>query len=304
MHRHMNISLLCSPTRLERNPFCSIRISIFVVAPFCKKLLGSFFCFAVLTVFSADHPNVLVIISDDQGYHDVGVHGSTEIPTPNIDSIAKNGVRFTSGYVSGLMCSPTRAAFLAGRYQQRFGHEHNLRKADGFTLQETTLADRLKAAGYITGLVGKWHLGAAEKHQPMSRGFDEFFGFLAASHSYLDWGPGKHDDPILRGRQRVPVEQTYLTDAFGREAADFLQRHAKGEKPFFLYLAFNAVHVPLEAIDKYAKRFPNLKAGRLRYAAMTSAMDDAVGVVLGALRDTGMETNTIVFFFSDKGGAA
>ena len=244
-----------------------------------------------------------MIISDDQGYQDVGVHGGTEIPTPNIDSIAKNGVRFTSGYVSGPMCSPTRAAFFAGRYQQRFGHDNNTRKNDGLSLDETTLAERLKSAGYTTGLVGKWHLGSSEKYHPLSRGFDEFFGFLAASHSYIDWGPGKHDDPIQRDRKPVPAEKTYLTEAFGREAAAFIERHAKDKKPFFLNLAFNAVHVPLEATEKYEKRFPNLKAGRLRYAAMASAMDDAVGVVLGKLRDTGLETNTIVFFFSDNGGA-
>lgn len=133
-------------------------------------------------------PNIVVIVTDDMGYADIGVHGCKDIPTPNIDALARSGIRFTNAYVSGPYCSPTRAGLLTGRYQQRFGHEFNLDVSDahrdfGLALSETTLADRLRAVGYHTAIFGKWHLGTAEQFHPMSRGFDEFFGFLGAEHS-------------------------------------------------------------------------------------------------------------------------
>src|SRR5829696_3500235 len=142
-------------------------------------------------------PNVLVIVADDMGFADIGAHGCKDIPTPHIDSLAKNGVRCTNGYVSHPYCSPTRAGLITGRYQQRFGHEFNPGPPTdqtpdvGLPLTETTLANRLKAAGYRTGLVGKWHLGHADdKFHPLNRGFEEFFGFLGGSHSYLRSGTG------------------------------------------------------------------------------------------------------------------
>jgi arylsulfatase A-like enzyme len=145
--------------------------------------------------------------------------------------------------------------------------------------------------------VGKWHLGYEEKFHPMSRGFDEFFGFLGGGHSYLDWAQGQ---PVMRGREPVS-EQTYLTDAFGREAVAFVERH-KG-RPFFLYLAFNAVHTPMDATEKYLGRFKGIQDPRRRtYAAMTSAMDDAVGEVLAKLRESGLEERTLIFYVSDNGG--
>jgi arylsulfatase A-like enzyme len=180
-------------------------------------------------------PNILVIVGDDMGYADIGVHGCKDIPTPHIDSLAKNGVQCRNGYVSGPYCSPTRAGLLTGRYQQRFGHEFNPGPpADanidvGLPVQETTIADRLNAAGYATGMVGKWHLGHAEKFHPLSRGFQEYFGFLGGAHSYLTDGRS-----ILRGREAVS-EPNYLTDAFAREALAFLDRQAATDKPFFLY---------------------------------------------------------------------
>jgi len=255
----------------------------------------------------AKRPNILIIVADDQGYNDLGVQGSKDIPTPNIDTIAANGIRFTNGYVSGPYCSPTRAGLMTGRYQTRFGHEFNpggaaTTPADvGLPPTETTLADRLQAGGYSTGMVGKWHLGYDPKFHPLKRGFQEYFGFLGGMHDYIDWEAEDHNR-ILRGTQPV-VEQTYLTDAFGREAAAYIDRHKKQDKPFFLYWTFNAVHVPLEATPTYMSRFESIKDTRRRtLAAMTSAMDDAVGLILAKLRETGLEEDTLIFYISDNGG--
>jgi arylsulfatase A-like enzyme len=248
-------------------------------------------------------PNIVFIAADDLGYAELGVQGCRDIPTPNIDSIAANGVRFTDGYVSCPVCSPTRAGWITGRYQQRFGHEFNpgpAQQADpnfGLPLSEVTLANQLKAAGYATGIVGKWHLGYRPEFHPQKRGFDEFFGFLGGAHPYL---PTPGADPILRGTQPVE-EREYLTEAFAREALDFIERHRN--QPFFLYLSFNAVHAPLQATEKYLARFSQIQDQRRRtFAAMLSAMDDAVGRVLQRLREYKLEDNTLVVFISDNGG--
>jgi arylsulfatase A-like enzyme len=258
----------------------------------------------LLAADAARKPNVLVIVADDLGYADLGFQGCKDVPTPNLDALARGGIRCSSGYVSGPYCSPTRAGLLTGRYQQRYGHEFNpgapnpQNLAQGLSLKETTLADRLKAAGYRTGLVGKWHLGHAAEFRPQKRGFEEFFGFLGGAHSYLKAGAG--DNAIFRGNEPAN-EKEYLTDAFGREAVAFIDRHAK--EPFYLQLTFNAVHGPLEAADKYLKRFPDIKdEKRQKYAGMLSAMDDAVGAVVGKLRSAGVEDNTLVVFLSDNGG--
>ncbi|MFO0864027.1 MAG: sulfatase-like hydrolase/transferase [Gemmataceae bacterium] len=245
-------------------------------------------------------PNILVIVGDDMGYGDIGVHGCKDIPTPHIDSIAKNGIRFTNGYVSGPYCSPTRAGLLTGRYQTRFGHEFNPgpqpKDEFGLSLKETTLAQCLRQLGYATGLVGKWHLGSSAKFHPLERGFQSFFGFLGGAHPYVA-GKGA---PIFRDRDAVD-EQDYLTDAFRREAVGFIDKHKS--EPFFLYLAFNAVHTPLQAEEKYLKKFTGIQnEKRRKYAAMMNAMDDAIGAVLAKLREAGLEENTLVFFISDNGG--
>jgi arylsulfatase A-like enzyme len=194
---------------------------------------------------------------------------------------------------------------LTGRYQQRFGYEFNPpdifpgRRDAGLPLSETTMADRFKAAGYRTALFGKWHLGKGEKFHPMARGFDEFFGFPDGDHSYLDSEAGT-DNPLLDGRKVVGAT-SYLTDALADRAVDFIKRQMS--RPFFLYLAFNAVHTPMQAPDKYLARFPNIGDRRRRtYAAMLSAMDDGIGKTLAALRKEGLEENTLIFFFSDNGG--
>jgi arylsulfatase A-like enzyme len=247
----------------------------------------------------ARRPNVVILLADDLGYADLGFQGCKDIPTPNLDALAKSGVRCTNGYVSGPYCSPTRAGLLTGRYQTRFGHEFNPGGRDsgaGLPLAETTIADRFGANGYATGLVGKWHLGEADKFLPQKRGFKDHFGFLGGAHSYFP-GAGA---PIFRGSD-VVVEREYLTDAFAREAIGFIDRH-KAE-PFFLYLAFNAVHTPLQATDDRLKKFDSIAdKTRRTYAAMTLAMDEAVGRVLDKLRAEKLEDDTLIFFFSDNGG--
>jgi arylsulfatase A-like enzyme len=240
-------------------------------------------------------PNVLFIVGDDMGYADVGFHGCAEIPTPNLDALAAGGVRCTNGYVSGPYCSPTRAALLTGRYQTRFGHEFNP-SADphGLPVTETTLAERLREHGYATSLVGKWHLGNQPRKHPQARGFDEFFGFLGGSHSYFE------TNGMLRGKTPVS-EMEYTTDAFANEAVSFIDRNQN--RPWFLYLAFNAVHTPMHATEDRLKRFAHIAdPQRRKYAAMMVAMDEAIGKVLEELKKTQQWEKTFVAFISDNGG--
>jgi arylsulfatase A-like enzyme len=263
--------------------------------------------FALLCFYSVQieaqtrRPNIVVIVADDMGYGDIGPYGSKDIPTPNLDALARDGMRFTDAYVSGPYCSPTRAGLLTGKYPQRFGHEYNIlpnfvagHSEAGLPLTETTMADRLKAAGYNTALFGKWHLGSAARFHPIERGFEEFFGFTDGAHAYHSPTITKRN-PLYEGRTPV-AEPAYLTDVIAERAVEYINR--KRTQPYFLYLAFNAVHTPLEATDKYLKRFAHISDARRRtYAAMLSAMDDGIGKTLAAIDD-----NTLVFFFSDNGG--
>jgi len=249
----------------------------------------------------ASKPNILIILADDMGYADIGVHGCKDIPTPNIDSIAVRGVRFTDAYANGSFCTPTRAALISGRYQHRFGIED---LGGPLPAQAQTLPQRLKAAGYVTGMVGKWHLGSTAGFTPVHRGFDEFFGFVGGGHQYIiqSGGKGEYNAPILRNGEPVD-EQRYLTDAFGEEAAAFVERQRESKQPFFLYLAFNAVHSPLQAIEKTKARFLGVTdPKRQTYAAMLSAMDDAIGLVLKNLEQTGKLNQTLIVFTNDNGG--
>jgi arylsulfatase A-like enzyme len=256
---------------------------------------------------SVSLPNVIVLLADDLGYADIGIHGATEVSTPNIDSLGKNGVRCTNGYVPGPYCSPTRAGLLTGRYQQRFGHEFNpLRhnqggQGQGLPNDEKTIADRLKAAHYQTAIIGKWHLGEDENFHPLNRGFGDFFGFLPGAHSYFDADDPTYG-PIVRGRQAVQLRD-YLTRALAKEAAAFIERSK--QEPFFLYLAFNAVHTPMHAPDDLLKKFAQIgDTNRRTYLAMVAALDEAVGIVLEQLRRSGLEERTLIFFLSDNGGPA
>ena len=314
-----------------------------------NRFLSTLFAMVIAVAFASlgnasKQPNVIVLLADDLGYGELSIQGNPEIPTPHIDSIAANGVRFTNGYVTGPNCSPSRAGFFSGRIPTRFGYENNPigeRNEDpaiGFPASEVTIAETLLEAGYVTGVIGKWHLGGTAAYHPFRHGFEEFYGFMHEGHYFVPppWkgvhtmlrrstlpGGGKEgrwvgkkglsyhkwprdepdydaDNPIIRGGQ--PVEESeYLTDALTREAVDFIDRH--DDKPFFLYLPYNAVHSPLQGADAYMKKFSHIEDLQRRiFAAMLGNMDDSVGAILKQLRKSGLEENTLVFFLSDNGG--
>ena len=253
-------------------------------------------------------PNILLIVSDDQGSADAGFRGSKDIPTPRLDRLCAEGIHCTSGYVSHPYCSPTRAGLMTGRYQQRFGHENNpfydpSDHREGLPASETLLPEYLRKAGYKTGWIGKWHLGAAPEFRPRNRGFEETFGFIGGGHHYQNWKPDhavEYNVPIERNGS--PVETTgHLTTTFGNEAAAFIERHPSD--PWFLYLAFNAPHTPHEPTAERLARFSHIPdPKRRRYAAQVSLLDDAIGTTLDALHRSGQDQRTLVFFFSDNGG--
>ncbi|NDV61611.1 sulfatase-like hydrolase/transferase [Puniceicoccales bacterium CK1056] len=268
----------------------------------------------------AKAPNLVVILTDDQGYQDVGFNGCEDIPTPNIDSIASNGIRFTNGYVSYPVCGPSRAGLLTGRYQGRFGFTTNPTidpavPHAGIPLEEKNIAEVLSPVGYRSMIIGKWHMGSHPQNHPLNRGFDEFFGFLSGGHNYFpenytlndlsevkkkwDWYRTK----LIHNRERVDIEQ-YLTDELSDRAVAFVERQACSDSPFFLYLAYNAPHTPLQATEKYLSRFTHIKDKKRRtYAAMVSSVDDGVGALLSAIEEKGLTEETIILFLSDNGGA-
>ena len=274
-----------------------------------RPTLCSLFLAAAALGAASKQPNLIFIVADDLGHGDVGFNGCKDIPTPNLDAMARNGVRFSQAYAAHPFCSPTRASIMAGRYQQRFGHELNTAfKPDddkvGLPVTETLLPKILKDAGYATGLVGKWHLGFHPVFHPNQRGFDEFFGFLGGGHKYFaPWnGTTEMTTPLLRNQTPVDETTPYITDVFNREAVAFITRHA--EKPFFLYLAYNAPHSPVNAPDNYVKRMVKAENnGRRYYGATICAMDDGVGEIMDTLKKLRIEEKTLVFFLSDNGGA-
>ncbi|MEO6244388.1 MAG: sulfatase-like hydrolase/transferase [Opitutaceae bacterium] len=249
----------------------------------------------------AAQPNLVIFYADDLGWGELGCQGfNKDIPTPHIDSIAKNGTRFSNGYVAATYCSPSRAGLMTGRYPTRFGHEFNsVANQTGLRLDQTTLATRLKNLGYATAAVGKWHLGSGPEYRPTKRGFDEYFGTLNNTPYFHP--TNFVDSRVSQDIQKIPDDAFYTTDAYAERALDWLDK-TKG-KPYFLYLPFNAVHAPLEATKKYLDRFPTITdEKRKTFAAMLSGMDDAIGRVIAKIRALGQEENTLIFFISDNGG--
>lgn len=253
------------------------------------------------TMAAADaKPNILVFYVDDMGWAQPGCYGGTLAPTPNMDALAANGVRFTDGYVSACVCGPSRVGLVTGRYQARTGHDANgNRPGRELLLSETTMAQHLKAAGYATAITGKWHLGDTDaSFLPVSRGFDVSMGTVGN----LGEGSGPafyRGARLLEELDGAPV----TTPVFAREAAAFID--ASKDKPWFLYLPFNAVHTPHVASPQWLEKFAHIDNPRLRhYAAMIAEADEAIGIVMDKLREHALEENTLVFCISDNGGAS
>ncbi|MFR9620108.1 MAG: sulfatase-like hydrolase/transferase [Rikenellaceae bacterium] len=247
-------------------------------------------------------PNVLIILLDDAGYNDFGFMGSSDIATPNIDALASKGVVFNDGHTTSSVGSPSRAAILTGRYGQRWGFESSMREPYGLNTVVKTMAEVFQADGYKTVAIGKWDLGTAPEYHPNERGFDEFYGFLGGSRSYF---ANSKDDAatspqsMLQHNGKHVSTKEYLTYEFGHKAEEYVAQ--SGSTPLFIYLAFNAVHTPMEATKADLARFKDHP--RQRLAAMTYALDEAIGSVVKKLDKEGKLDNTLIFFLSDNGGA-
>lgn len=260
-------------------------------------------------------PNLLLIVADDMGYGDLGSYGSNQVPTPNLDRLAERSALCTDGYVSGSVCSPSRAGLMTGRNGSRFGYEHNLSREDylksdftGIPLDEPLIADRLADLGYRTGIVGKWHLGDSVPEQhPNARGFEFFFGMLGGSHNY--W-PTLDKNQLLYGHEKpTEIRTPYLTDWFTLEALDFIhaENHAatdNSDRPWFLYLSYNTPHAPMQAKDEDLAQFADITPkARQAYCAMQLCMDRNIGLILDDLEQGGELDNTLIVFISDNGGS-
>jgi arylsulfatase A-like enzyme len=256
-------------------------------------------------------PNLLVIMCDDLGYEDVSfnVRAGVKpwIPTPNIDTIASSGAKCASGYVTYPACGPSRAGFIMGRYQDRFGFCGNPTPGHGIPPEEKTIAEALRPVGYQSAIFGKWHLGhVKEKYHPLVRGFDEFYGFLGGAHKFFPEDltiedPYEGGDTWMLHNHTPHRPERYLTHEFTDKAIDFIERNQ--ESPFFIFMSYNAPHAPIEAPQEYIDRFSHLpKKNHQVYAGMVSCVDDNVGRLLETLKRLELEADTIIFFLSDNGG--
>lgn len=265
--------------------------------------LLAFLSFSLLTQvgYCAEKPNIIVILADDLGYHDLGFQGSTRIQTPHIDQLAASGIVFTDAHTTASVCSPSRAGFMTGRYQQRFGHEANVPPPKrGMDTREYTMGQAFQSLGYSTFVVGKWHLGDPERCYPTRRGFDEFWGLREGSRRY--WYDAKKSDrpgsfkAIEHNGQQVKFEG-FLTDRFTDQAMRMID---STDQPFFLFLSYTAPHGPLEAEETDLARADN----RDPYAALVQNMDDNIGRVIAFLDEQNLREKTLIWFFSDNGGVA
>ena len=247
-------------------------------------------------------PNVLVVLIDDAGYNDFGFMGSKDIPTPNIDALARQGVVFNDGHVAATVSSPSRACLMTGRYGHRFGYECNLdTDNDGLPVSEETLGDLFQQHGYRTAAIGKWHLGYKPEMHPNRRGFDLFYGMLSGHRDYF-YDETKSDRPgdgrnLLLNHEQVRFDG-YITDRFTDKAIEFMN---ESDRPFFLYMAYNAVHTPMQATEDDLNRFKGHP--RQTLAAMTYALDRGIGRLIESLKAAGKFDNTLIFFINDNGGA-
>jgi len=258
-----------------------------------------------------DRPNIILIMADDLGYGDISCYGSTKISTPNIDALARGGMKFTDYHSNCPVCSPTRAALLTGRYQQRAGIEgviyaNGPTRQTGLALEETTFAEVLKKRGYATGIFGKWHLGYNVEFNPARQGFDEFRGYVSGNvdyHSHID---GAGFDDWWKNLEKVP-EEGYCTDLITKHGTDFIERHK--DEPFCLYLPHESVHSPYQGRNDPPERLPDGKKGKTAkgdeiaraYKEMVEVMDEGVGRIVETVKRLGLERKTFIFFCSDNG---
>lgn len=267
---------------------------------------------------NAQETNIVFLFSDDAGYHDFGFQGSKTFKTPHLDKLASEGVVFKQAYTTAAVCGPSRAGLITGKYQQRFGIEENnvpgymshssklMGDEMGMPLNEKTIADYLDPLGYTSIILGKWHLGNADRYHPLHRGFDEFYGFRGGARSFFPLtqkqAADKPEDRMERGIGVYEEPEKYLTDAIADEACDFMERNQK--KPFFMYVSFNAVHTPMQATKEDLAQVEGLglTGRRKTLAAMNVALDRACGNILAKLKELGLEENTLVIFSNDNGG--
>ncbi|MGF1583838.1 MAG: sulfatase [Bacteroidales bacterium] len=265
---------------------------------------------SLLANSGSETPNFILIVADDLGFADLSMNGSKQIPTPNIDQLANEGINFTHGYVTSPVCSPSRAGLITGRNQVHFGYDNNISENQpgfdphfmGLPVSEKTIADRLKPLGYISGLIGKWHLGYEPHFHPLNRGFDEFWGYQGGGHDYFTSDPdGTGYLSPIESNYKIPQPITYLTDDKGDECVDFIKRHKNS--PFFLFASFNAPHAPMQATEADLELFKHIEDVRRRtYAAMVYRLDVNVGRIIKTLKEEGLEGKTLVVFISDNGG--
>lgn len=263
---------------------------------------------------AAEKPNIVLVFIDDAGYADFGFQGSEDFRTPRLDQLASQGVRFTNAYVAAPACGHSRAALITGRYPQTFGYVWNnvpgsmdqasklLGDEMGLPPQQITIAEALSEHGYRSMAVGKWHLGIADRYHPLKQGFDHFYGFRGGARSYFPY-----EDPENRPDRRIEKDfenyqepDQYMTDALADGAARFIEENS--DQPFFLYFSPNAVHGPMHATEEDLQRFPELQGKRRKLAAMTWALDRAVGRIIDQLEQSGVRERTLIVFTNDNGG--
>lgn len=283
-----------------------ITCAVFLVTHSCKKNSPKNSALEKnIEVQNASHkkPNIIVILIDDAGYVDFGFMGSKDLETPEIDKLAKNGVVFTDAHVSATVCAPSRAGIMTGKYQQSFGFEANATGYGGsgdigLADKVVTIADVFKQNSYKTIALGKWHLGATESDHPNNRGFDEFYGFLAGGRSYFPVKNPSREHMLQHNGERVKFDG-YLTDVLGDYSVKFVEQNK--DKPFFMYLAYNAVHTPMHAKKTDLEKYKNHP--RQKLAAMTWSLDENIGKLTKKLKDLNLLDNTLIYFLSDNGGA-
>ncbi len=282
-----------------------------------RKVLFLLSIILVSSLAMAQKTNIVFLFSDDAGYYDFSFQGNKTFKTPNLDELANEGVLFRQAYVTASVCGPSRAGLLTGVYQQRFGYEENnvpgymsnssklMGDEMGLPLHLNTIADHLNPLGYTSIILGKWHLGVADRYHPLSRGFDEFYGFRGGARSYFPLTQKvAHMQPenrMERGFGVYEEPQKYLTDALADEACNFIDRNKN--KPFFMYVSFNATHTPMQATKEDLAKVKGLTGKRKTLAAMTIALDRACGQIIDKLEELGLEKNTLVVFANDNGGS-